>query len=274
MSCEALREWLDEGSRAELPSALAAHVQECPACRFLCAERAAPGGASSPGTEAGIREDQAVEGIVAALERDLQAERGLRARLRAAPTWLRRGVVMGLVGLLLALTLTSWGPLGLRADVQRLSAPHLIGEVGLLSALLIATLGLSLRPLSAPPLPRRLWLGLAGAALVTPFLLPLASPLEAQCSQGPFWPGALGCLGVGLSQALLVGGLVAFLSRASLLGRLLQASLGASLTGILVLSLHCPLADRWHLWVGHAALGVLLFAAVLVWGRWRGGRIV
>ncbi len=255
MSCEALRGWLAEGSRGALAPALAAHVQQCPACQALCAE--------DSGARAG--EDLAAEGVLATFERGLEAERGLRARLRAAPTWLRRGIVIGLVGLLLALTLSSWGPLGLRGDVQRLSLTHLAGETGLLSVLLIAALGMSLRPLGAPSLPRGLWVSLVGAAIVIPFLLPLASPLEASGSAS-LLPGVLACLGAGLSQALVVGGLIGLLSRAPLLDRMLQASLGASLTGILVLSLHCPLAEHWHLWLGHAALGLLLPAAVLLWG--------
>jgi hypothetical protein len=207
--------------------------------------------------------------MLAAMHDRLQAERGLRARLRELPTPLRvllAALVLALVALVVAVV-TLRGDFGAYPQVRFWAS--LVVPAGLSLALLLALF----RPLSRRPLgPVRRW-GLALAALLVPLAIAVlppahdlvhAHPESFADAGGQFWPRAIGCLVFGCASALPLLALALALDRGPGLRRdrlLIAGGLGG-LAGTIALQLHCPLVSIDHLVAGHAAVPLALIALI------------
>lgn len=198
------------------------------------------------------------------VDRHIAAERGVVARLRAAP---RRAVVVLLVSLTLALCGATVA-LSPRADLGGLPMLRLSLTLVLLSSMVAAAAWRLLRPLHQPP--ARSWSGplLAGLGVLAPLglaLWPLGDFGERGVVGPGFFAGCSACLAFGGVFGLPVA-LVAWLARrAGVDGPAIAALVGVmgGLAGNLVLAMHCPSTALSHLLVGHVAL-LLPFMAVAI----------
>ena len=101
-------------------------------------------------------------------------------------------------------------------------------------------------------------------ALLAPAHTVHAASLEGQGAD--FWPRALACLGFGLAIAvpvLVTAWLLERFPGARPMLWVLASGLGG-LAGNLALHVHCPITSMAHLLAGHASVGVVLLALLLV----------
>lgn len=186
------------------------------------------------------------------------AERSPGYRLKTQPTWLRR--VLG-VGVFLAVVAAT-GLLRPRADLAELP-PALLALYALcLSALVVASTVLALRPIHQPALegPRR-WV-LPGVCLVTTFglvLVPGMAEMGAPPSVGATLFHAGPCFAYGFMMGLPIYAVLRLLDRGDTLGRV-HAACAAGLVGNVALELSCATGGAPHMLAGHAA--VLAFYVV------------
>ena len=203
----------------------------------------------------------------------LDAEIGVAAWLRALPTPVRMGLLLGTVLLVALLVAMVHG----RPDVAVYPSVRLGLELALLCGFGLLALAGSLRGHHHPEIPRSIGWGLVGGALLIPLilaLLPMADavhPLGLEGSGPKLVPMAVSCMAYGLAIAvpvLLVGWV---LDRGEHRGRprVRLAAAGAGLAGLIGLELHCPIQIHEHLMIGHApVVAVMLGAAALLgWVR-------
>lgn len=140
--------------------------------------------------------------------------------------------------------------------------------------LFVGAVLLVLRPQQRMALHHRLWIttGVAGLALPLVFaLLPaahLSHPASLAGQHHDLWSKALACLLFGALVSLPTLGLLVLVERhrPPRLKALVLTAVVAGLMGNLALQLHCPITHSSHLLLGHAPLGLLLVASVLVIG--------
>jgi hypothetical protein len=237
------------------------HLRSCPACRGLFdgAGGAAVGcelaGAVLPEVEAGD--------LFALVERDVKAETGLRARLRALPTPLRLGSLLG-VALVVVAGHTLMEPR------QALGGPYSPAALWSLLAALLAGLFLGarwlLRGVSAASGGRERSFALGLLAL--PALVALLSPLGAARAPEALeaWGNPAECFGYGALSGLPLLVMYWLFERRDRIPLSALVSAGA-LSGIAanaLLHCHCASAHLPHLLLGHASIGfvwALLLAA-------------
>ena len=159
---------------------------------------------------------------------------------------------------------------------------RLVGEAAILFVSLWAAIHFSLRPLYLPPRPwpRR---AVLVVALTVPAVLAVlgppahvAYPASLAGTGLDFWPRALACLKFGAAMAVPAILVLLWADRTqgkSLMLAALVAGAGG-LTGNLVLHVHCAITDPLHLLVGHATVGLVLVAPLLLvaWVRRRRAR--
>ncbi len=239
-----------------------AHCKQCLQCRELFENDARLGRCLAQAVQPEIQAGE----LFALVERDVQAEVGLRARLRALPTSTRTLVLVGVVGALmlgqfLLPRLSDFGdpsPSVFWGVALALGATLLLGVRSL-------TLG-GLTPLSSPWWQR----GVALALLAVPALAALLAPIGAGSMEAAAaWGNPAGCFSYGAASVVPVVLLYWLFERREVVpvSALVSAGALAGLAANLVLHVHCGSAHAGHLLFGHASVGLAwAFALRLVWG--------
>jgi hypothetical protein len=228
-----------------------AHVRVCGHCGELFAHDAQLGRRLADG----VLPEMEPGDLFALIDRDVQQEVGLRARLRALPTRVRAGALLGIAGALLAYQLR----VHLRSDFAAFSAVVFWGVASLLTLALVAGAVRLLRGPSAPLGAAGRERGLALALLVLPALALLVVPFGSTSPEAAAWgnPSACFTYGAALVAPLLL--LFWLFERRDVVPVTALVSAGA-LAGIaanLLLHAHCPSAHLGHLLLGHASIGVV-----------------
>lgn len=238
------------------------HLQGCPSCRELFENDAALGRrlaeAVPPEVEPGD--------LFALVERDVQQETGLRARLRALPSPVRVGGLVSVALALLAFELR----FNRRSDFAEFS-PEVFWGVALVLAGGLAWGAARLARGPAAPLAsaaRERWL--AVAFLVLPAIAVLVVPSgsgspEAAAAWGH--PGLCFCYGAALvAPFLLLYWLFERRDRVPL-AALVSAGALAGVAANLLLHAHCPSAHLGHLLLGHASIGLAWALALVLFSK-------
>ncbi|HET9960419.1 MAG TPA: hypothetical protein VFQ61_38380 [Polyangiaceae bacterium] len=235
-------------------AALEEHLRQCPACRALCEDGAGLGQLLA---RAASLDNSGSDALLSRLTSTVDAEVGLRARLRAASTRKRTMIVagVGLVAVLipsLSKARPSWPPVG-----------EFVASLFALFALAALCVRFALRPLSEA---RKSMLStlLAAISLAVPFLLAIVAPFASRAPEGHA-PHAWACFSFGAAFSFPVLLVLRLLERSER-PPILALVLSAATTGLVanaVLALHCPSDDSLHLLLGHASIGAgwLLAAA-------------
>ena len=206
-----------------------------------------------------------LDGMYAALRADLERERGLRAWLRARSTVVRALAAFGLVALVGTVAALAFA----RPDLGSYPFERLALSSSAMALLMLASVGLALRPLQRPGLPAWTAPVLVGGSLLVLAGLYLVAPLEApRALDAATVRPALACLAIGLVLAVPVYGVLLLLDRGGSL-RALPMALAAGLAANLVLHIHCPSTQPTHLMLGHFGAAALLLLAIALWARAR-----
>lgn len=207
------------------------------------------------------------DGLWSAVEGDLAAETGLRARLRALPSSGRLALALAtsaLVALAVAL-------LSRRADI----AVYPVARMGIEFVLYAGGLGalawMALRPLHQRALPRGLAGSLLGFAVVLPIVLALlphahtAHPASLEGMGSDFAARAVSCFVFGVVSSIPLLVMAWLLHRSPKSGgRFAAAAAGAAgLLANVALLLHCPITHPTHIAVGHALVAVVFVGLAL-----------
>jgi len=234
------------------------HCRQCAQCAQLIADSARLGrglAATVPCTQ----DDLNVQ--LAAIESRIAGERGLRAFLRSRPTRWRFGACVALAAALLTREL-----LRTHVPLRELGASRLLAGVSLLSGLaLIAHSALRPMPLQGSAARRRSLFAFAAWAL--PCMLWLAPETHAGAedfSGGGFALHSLSCFGYGSALAAPSFALLwAFDRSESVPYRVWALAAGSvSLLSALLLLVHCPSTEFFHLITGHFSIGLVWFSVV------------
>jgi hypothetical protein len=259
LECAEIRSRFVAG-RLPAGAAVEAHLEVCPHCPELFENDARLGRSLAQA----VGPEVAPGDLFALVERDVSREVGLRARLRALPTWLRASTLVGVATALLWFQLL----LRRRPDFTEYSPSVFWAIAGaLLVALVLGALRV-LRGASAPLGSSGRERGLAVALLLAPALVALLAPLGARSQDATAWADPSGCFSYG---AALVVPLVLFYwlfeRRDSVpLSALMTAGALAGLAANLLLHAHCSSANLAHLLLGHASIGAVWALALrLVW---------
>jgi hypothetical protein len=239
------------------------HVRWCPHCQELLEGRGLLGEQL-----AGVRGQAPDPDLLAAVERDLAQEKGVRAWLRSRPTPVRFALVLSTAALVFIAILTAMP----RQDLAYAADNRWVAVAVLF--VLGAVLGFdgALRVLGRAQ-PR----SLVGAAL-TVLLLPLLVALlpEAELAQattrgmGADFPRYAGlCFFMGVLVSAPVGTVLWFASRDDrlTLSSLLFVAGGAGVAANLAMHAHCSINHPGHLIAGHATIGVAWLLALLLMNR-------
>jgi hypothetical protein len=225
-----------------------AHLQSCPHCPELFEKDAALGRRLAQA----VLPEPTPGDLFALVERDVQAEAGLRAQLRALPTRVRTAALAGVAGSLVLYQLL----LHRRQDYSSGVFWGICAVFGL--AIVVCSLQL-MRGVTAPLGAQARQRQAAVQWLVLPALLALLVPLG---SLSPAWlaawgsPSACFIYGAVLSAPLLA--LYWLFERRDDVPKAVLVSAGAlaGITANLLLFVHCPSVHLGHLLVGHASIGV------------------
>jgi len=201
-------------------------------------------------------DDAGVDGRLDALRASLAQEGGL-ARLKSLSTPARLAAVTSLLAVIVALTIVFSG----RPDLGVYPAARLTVEMAVPGILALALALVALRGPHRPPPATGLTWGLAGAAVLLPLAMAFLPPADlmipgAKGSEGRFVQEVMGCFLYGSAAALPVLGALAVLQRLPPTRTRMAAltAAGAGLGGVLALQMHCPVALRDHLLLGHATV--------------------
>jgi hypothetical protein len=240
--------------RGQLPEGLAVaeHLRGCATCRELFEGGASLGRALSVGVVAPPQADQLLQQVSA----ELDAEVGVRARVRSLPTPTR---VVALAAM--AVALAGYQLLmNRRADYTSYS-PFAFWGIALLLLLALSAGGwVLLRGVLAPlGATRSRWV--VPLLLLVPLLVAVLAPLGVGAGEpGPDateWAGAGSCFSYGAALVAPVLLLLWLLDRrdALPLSVLIAAGGVAGLAANLLLHVHCPSVQLAHLLLGHASIG-------------------
>ncbi len=263
MDCSDIRDVFLAG---ELPTGADAeeHVRECLQCRQLIERRGVLGQGLGAASEQATPPD-----LLAAVERDLERERGARAWLRSRSTRLRLALVL----LTVSGVFTSICLLAPRPDFAIASDERWFALAGLLVFGVVLGAGGALRSLGrAQPLSL---VGVALAVLLLPLLSALLPEAESHHPQllteadPGFATRALRCFFFGVLLSAPAGTLLWFASREDRLppGTLIFAAGASGVVANLALHAHCPLSYPGHLIAGHGTVGIAWLLALLLMNR-------
>lgn len=228
------------------------HLKWCPHCRELFEKGAQLGRrlarAISPEVEPG--------NLFALVEREVQQEAGVRAKLRALPSRVRAGGLLAVALLLLALQLGFQR----RPDFEQFS-PLVFWAV---VALLVGSVALGavrlLRGVSAPLGTAARERGAAVALLVLPAAALLVVPLGSGVPEAAeSWGNPAGCFYYGAALVVPFVFLYWLFERRDRVpvSALVSAGALAGIAANLLLHAHCPSAHLGHLLLGHASIGAM-----------------
>jgi hypothetical protein len=258
MDCPEIR---DAFVRGELPagSALEEHLRGCPQCSELLLRDANLGRSLARAAAGAVPFE---DDLFAKLEADLAGETGLRAWLRSRPTRVRFGVALLSVLLVVGLG----GALSQRPDFAEYPTARLLLLLAVYSAGILLAFGKELY-LSARGGSLGDHVGLLVGALGLPFLIAFAPATESSRHAGP--EGALNCFMYGALLTLPTAALLWAFDRDDRpsMRTVCLSAVALGLSANLVLELHCPSGNAWHLLLGHASIGVAWLAAWFVLRR-------
>ncbi len=229
-----------------------AHVRNCGHCRELFDQNAQLGRRLA---EAALPEMEPGD-LFALVERDVQQEVGLRARLRGLPTRVRAGALLSVAVALLLFELL----LRRRPDFAEYSPAVFWGVVLAFGIALVVGVLRVTRGTSAPLDTERRSRAVAAALLVVPALASLVVPLGSGTPEmAAVWGHPEACFAYGAAFVAPFLLLYWLLERRDTVPVTALVSAGA-LAGIaanLLLHAHCPSAHLGHLLLGHASIGVV-----------------
>jgi hypothetical protein len=218
---------------------------------------------SDPERPAASRDEHVLDGsdferMLGRVHASLDAERGLRGRLRALPTRVRSLLVAT------AVILVGGGALvfARRVDFDAYPRWRLLLNAATYAGLLALVSSLVLRPLHRRPVSASWETALATVGLLAPFGWALAPMPVLSRAVDPVG-GGRDCLVVGIVLGTALAVLLRSLDRApqtSLRSAALFAA-GAGLLANLALVFHCPRTRPMHLALVHAPMGLLLLFA-------------
>lgn len=214
-----------------------------------------------------------VDERLAALRASLAQETGL-ARLRSLSTPVR----VGIAGLVLVVIVAATALFSGRADLGVYPTLRLALETLVPGVLALALASVALRGPHRPPPPEKLTWGLAAAAVALPAGMAFLPPADlmlpgAKGMGGTFVQQVMACFLYGSAAGLPVLGALAVLQRLPPTRTRVAAltAAGAGLGGVLALQMHCPVALRDHMLLGHATVPLatilLIVAARVLRGR-------
>lgn len=203
------------------------------------------------------------DGLYAALRSDIARERGWRAWLRERSATARLLGASGVIAALCALCALGFA----RRDLAEYPSERMALSLAAMGLLLLVSLMVALRPLQRPGLPRWAAPAAASASLLALAALYLVSPLEpyAVLDAASLRP-ALICLAIGLALGVPVYAVIALLDRGGA-RRAMPMAAAAGLAANLMLHIHCPSTQSWHLMLGHFGAAALLLLSVALWAR-------
>jgi hypothetical protein len=229
-----------------------AHLAVCPHCRELLAG----GGALGRQLAEAILPEAPGTDLLSLVERDVAAERGLRAHLRAWPLSARVSVLTAVALLLLASQLL----MRRRADFAEYSPVAFWGLcLVLCSSLLLGAGRLLLGPSASLSTARR-QRTLALLLLIVPALAALLSPMGSSVPEAAMsWGSPMSCFKYGAALVVPFVVLYWLFERRDRvpLWSLVSAGALAGIAANLLLHAHCPSAHLGHLLLGHASIGVV-----------------
>ncbi len=213
-----------------------------------------------------------LEGLRAAVQADLAAEKRPLASLRSLSTPVR--IALGLAAILvIPLVAVLVAP---RPDVHL--HPLAFGAVALSAVVLICVLGpTSLRGYQRPALLRGIFGSVVALALVWPIVigfLPILSTPQWVAGDTVFH--GIGCFSTGLVLAVIPLVVLRLLDRGEhrSLSRVGLAAAGAGLAAVLSLELMCPVTTRAHVLAAHGLVIFAVFGGYLLLRRYRRGATV
>ncbi len=240
------------------------HVRECLQCRELLDQR------GTLGQRLGRASEPAPDpGLLAAVERELESEHGLRSWLRSRSTRLRLALVL-LAGLVVFTAICLLAPrpdfATARDDRWFVLAALLVVGVVLGADGALRTLGRA-RPGSL--------FGSALLVLLLPLLIGLLPDADSQqpahlvAERVGFATSALRCFFFGVLISAPMGTLIWFASREDrlALSSLIFAAGGAGVMAYLALHAHCAVSHPGHLIAGHATVGIAWLLALALVNR-------
>lgn len=254
MDCPEIRSCFARGT---VPSGAAVdeHLRGCPHCRELFADGAVLGKRLA---QVVMAPEVDPAGLLDSVEADLRREQGLRARLRAWPTWRRAGALV-IAGLLL---LSSQLVVLPRSDLGEVGAAFWLVVAVLLAALLWGALWWLRGPRASSGERARAPV-IALSLLALPAMLALIVQRDASS-----WGSPGSCFGYGAVLVVPFILLAWLVDRHDELPRAGLAGVGA-LAGIsanLLLHAHCPSTHLGHLLLGHATVGAAwVLGLALLW---------
>lgn len=237
--------------------AVDAHSKGCPHCRELLEN----------GAELGCRLAQGVApevnpgDLFAQVERDVRQEVGMRARLRALPTAVRVGALIGASAALFVCQLLLRG----RPDFTEYSSAVFWGCVVLLGAVGIAGSVALMRGPNASPIPHNRERLSAMTLLALPVLVAIVVPFGSpSAGAAAAWSSPVACFSYGAALAAPILVLYRLFERRDEvpLTVLLWAGGLAGIAANLLLHARCPSVHLGHLLLGHASIGVMLALAL------------
>jgi len=215
----------------------------------------------------GAPDAAALAGLLARVERDVAAERGAHARIRALSSRARIAIALAAVALLVGLG----GALGHGPPATAAAAVLML----LPAALLIVAIATALRPLQRPALPdwrRRLadlvpFTVLLALCFAPDLLAQLRGDAIAHTEAGEALLGGRICLVAGAAAATVAFALLRALDRGTPGSTLAAIGAGALASSITLWAL-CPTTAAAHLVVAHFGAVLVFGAGALAVGAW------
>jgi hypothetical protein len=237
-TCDEVRARLTAGG---LSRGVENHLLDCEACAALVVRHLA---------DQEVPPAPEIDALLASVELEIDADRGVLAWLRSLSTDLRWLIVLGVASVILLVTTS----LARRPDLADVSCPSTAIIAGY-AVLLVVIVGEALRPMH-----RRALDGLRRRIAWVAVLIPVATSLVGTIIPVPIHAGAQDCLPFGLLVATCLVGVLRVLDRSAHRddNAALLAVAAGGLGANLALSLHCSDMRMQHLLPAHATVGLVL----------------
>jgi hypothetical protein len=258
VDCAEIRQGFASGLVPEGP-AVTEHVRVCPHCRELFEHGAALGRQLA---QAGLPLPEPGD-LFNAVERDLQDEVGLHARLRALPSWARATALVAIGVALFAFQLF----FDMRSDLGAYGLDVFGAVTLLLGAGLVWG---ALRLVRGVSRPARGEVALAVVLLALPLLVTFVVPLGSLYDDPEStWGSPADCFNYGAALVLPIVALAWLFERRDRIpvAALVSAGALAGVAANLLLNAHCASVHLGHLLLGHASIGIAWALGLLLVSR-------